>query len=480
MASFNVTVEDSSPMISYSPAGSWIDTPADDTLAASYSGGTFHTTAAQGATATIAFNGTGLSIFGGHRSNYGTYSIAVDGQTITSGSAESADSSVQQLLGTVSGLPDGPHTAVLTNTGGNPIDIDWIDFENRVGDPGAVGIKKSFDDTDMTISYLPSPSAWQTSSNPAFSGGTLHYSSTPGASAMLTFTGEAVAIYGTVSPDHANIQVTIDGVSQIMQGGSGGMVSALRSQVLLYYQNNLSPGQHALVFSGNTQPPAGPFIDLDSIDVFAAAESPATSTGDASGLGSGVTTSSALPRGTVAANDTLAPNSPSRIATGTIVGAVLGGIIFLLLLLAVVGFLVLRRRRVRRDVEKSMMPISPQLPMQGYPKAVEAGLMGRGPAVLENMVFPLPPPKSNSLRHSIAPSYYSDPYSGYHSRNDSMMSASSTAPLVPTVPMLGMPQPPKVPRKPAPATSGLYANNANSTPARPSNRPPTMDFVIVE
>lgn len=49
-----------------------------------------------------------------------------------------------------------------------------------------------------------------------------------------------------------------------------------------YYQDNLVPGQHTLVLSGDSTPPAGSSIDLDSITVFAAtgvsASMPSTST----------------------------------------------------------------------------------------------------------------------------------------------------------------------------------------------------------
>jgi len=80
--------------------------------------------------------GTGVSIFGGQRPNYGTYSVSVDGQTVSSGSVQSNDQATQQLLGSVSGLPYGSHTAVLTNTGGNPVDIDRIDFQTQIGQSG--------------------------------------------------------------------------------------------------------------------------------------------------------------------------------------------------------------------------------------------------------------------------------------------------------------------------------------------------------
>lgn len=56
-------------------------------------------------------------------------------------------------------------------------------------------------------------------------------SQTPGASAFLSFSGEAVALYGTVLPNYANFRVVIDGQSLILPGGSGGNVSAVRPQV---------------------------------------------------------------------------------------------------------------------------------------------------------------------------------------------------------------------------------------------------------
>jgi len=474
MASFNVTVEDSSPLIVYAPTGAWIDTPANDPLASSYSGDSYHIAATQSATATITFSGTGLSIYGGHRSNYGTYSISVDGQTVTSGSAQASDASARQLLGAAFGLPYGSHTAVLTNTGGGSIDIDSVDFEAQVGQPGSVAVQKTFDDNDSTISYLPSTSAWQTNSNSAFFDGTLHFSETTDASASLTFSGDAIAIYGTVAPNHANTAITLDGNSAVMPGGSGGMSSVLHSQVLLYYGSDLGPGQHTLLLSGNSQTTSTPFIDLDFINVFDAAQSP------------DVSSSSSMPSVTIAAENTpvaspvLSTSPPSLahsvtrsgISTGAKIGAILGGLIALLLLLALFGFLFLRRTRTRfKAIEKSMISVSPILPMQGDPKALEAGIR-----TLENPIFPLPPPKA-SIRHSIAPSYYSDPEFSGHSRGGSVMSSQSTTPLVPSVPILSVPPARTIPRKPVPPNS---ASDTNGRPVRPSNRPPTMDFTIME
>lgn len=43
--------------------------------------------------------------------------------------------------------------------------------------------------------------------------------------APFTFYGDAVAVYGAVSPFHANYSVTLDGVEYDFSGGSNGLAS---------------------------------------------------------------------------------------------------------------------------------------------------------------------------------------------------------------------------------------------------------------
>lgn len=50
---------------------------------------------------------------------------------------------------------------------------------------------------------------------------------TGGAQAQFTVNGDAVAIYGTVSPKQANYTVTVDGHTQGFGVGSNGSVSSL-------------------------------------------------------------------------------------------------------------------------------------------------------------------------------------------------------------------------------------------------------------
>ncbi|KAF8197847.1 hypothetical protein BJ912DRAFT_1076102 [Pholiota molesta] len=477
---FNMTVEDSSPLITYSPAGSWIDTPTNDPLASTYSGASYHTTDAQGAIATIAFNGTGLSIFGGRRPNYGTYSITVDGQVITSGSSQANVASGNQLLGSASGLVYGSHTVVLTNTGGVPIDIDWIEFETQVegSETGNMSME-TIDNTNSSIVYSPS-AAWGSNTNADFFNGTLSFTQTPGASASLTFTGGAIAVYGTVSPDHANIVVTVDGQVQTMLGGANGFSDQVHPKTLLYYQTDLSTDTpHEFTLTGDSQS-AGHFIDLDMITVFTVTPSNNSTTPSIVNLLPMKTSLRQALRPSASATlvSSTSAVSSSRLSTGTIIGAAFGGLFTFLFLLGIIAFLVLRTQRTRSSkIEKSMISVSPILPMQKDPKTPILP-MQMAPRDLEAgggmtaFPFPIPPQKAARPRHSIAPSYYTTPT--VYSR-DSMESLS---PLVPDVPMISIPQPrPNISRKPAPVNSELAYYD---TPARPSTRPPTMDFTQIE
>ena len=131
------SVDDSSPLLTYT--GPWLDTPANDTLAANYTDGSLRTTSTPGAKVTLQFNGTGVWFFGGHRPNYGSYVLLVDGSTVGTGSARSATPSIPQanqpLIGSAN-LSMGPHTAVLMSAGGGPMDLDYAIFQTALKEGG--------------------------------------------------------------------------------------------------------------------------------------------------------------------------------------------------------------------------------------------------------------------------------------------------------------------------------------------------------
>jgi hypothetical protein len=438
MASFNLTVEDCSPLISYSPTGAWADSSSNDTLLSSYSGSSYHSTSTPGAAANITFNGTGIAIFGGHRQNYGTYQISVDGQNIANASSAGQDA-FQQVMGSASGLSYGQHTAILTSSSSFPIDIDFIDIQTQIGEPGSQLSKSTIDDTNSSFIYSPA-SEWSVNDQSYFINNTLHYTSSAGASASVTFSGEAVALYGTVSQDHADIQLTLDGKSLTFGAGANGFVSTLHSEVLLYYAQGLEGSdQHTLSISADPQSGTGPFIDVDAVVVYS------TSSGSSNGPSSSATPSS---QGNSA--------SSNKLPAGTIAGATVGGVLGLLLLLIALFFSLrwLRRRRQTRSQNDMQTPLTPTLPIQN-PDMLEAGLSNGFKAV---------PPRLS--QNSIA-SFYSGPetderYLARYSRTPSATeSFASTAPINATATN-------------ATATNSRDRSVDSNTPTRPNLRPPPL------
>jgi len=60
---------------------------------------------------------------------------------------------------------------------------------------------------------------------------TISFTQTNGAQAQFAFDGDAVAIYGTVSPFLADYAVMTDGVTQFFQSSSQGLASKIHMGV---------------------------------------------------------------------------------------------------------------------------------------------------------------------------------------------------------------------------------------------------------
>ncbi|KAF7782281.1 hypothetical protein Agabi119p4_1657 [Agaricus bisporus var. burnettii] len=267
MALQSIIVEDCSPLIQYAPEDAWRDAPFNDTMATLYSGGSYHLSSTKGATATFKFRGVGFTIFGGRRPGYGSFSLSLDGRQLYDGNPVPESSPVNNTLAVASGLPDDDHTLVLTNSGGTLVDIDAIIFETQIGSAGEKSIITTIDDTDPKITYLPA-AAWDVNTRLEFQNSTLHYSQAADASASVQFSGNAIALYGTASPDHADISVIIDDKTVIMPPGTSSRVNAVRTPVLLFWADGLPNGQHTMVVSKRPSGNNRRFIDVDSFVVY--------------------------------------------------------------------------------------------------------------------------------------------------------------------------------------------------------------------
>ncbi|KAH9061313.1 hypothetical protein EDB87DRAFT_411343 [Lactarius vividus] len=370
MAAFNVSADDSSPLILYSPAGAWTDSPVSDHNAQSYSQKTWHTASSQGASATVQFNGTGVWFFGSKQPGYGTYNISVDGQSV-SGNAQAQTASFQQLLGGQSSLANGPHTAVFTNTG-STVDLDCIIFETQIGSSASATVTNTTtDDTSPAINYIPSSRDWVllTHLEGNFND-TLHFTRAMGAQAQFTFDGDAVAVYSSVSPDQANYTVTVDGVKHDFLGGSNGLASYLHEDTLLYFSNNLASQSHNLTLTVNLdQPNTGKFIDIDRIVVFTASNSTDSTSSNNTTSQSDPGSTTQNPEGN---SVNKVPNDPkgshhSKRLSPAAIGAFVAGVLIFMLLCAVLAVVLIRRRAQQNKTHLTSSirtPTTPTLPIQ--------------------------------------------------------------------------------------------------------------------
>lgn len=158
---------------------------------------------------------------------------------------------------------------MFTNTGsGSFIDLDSIVFETEIGSAecvftflvcvinqtltlasSVVMTQTTMDDTSPEIIYLPQED-WIFDNAQGWFNDTLQYvlhhgpsvpcvdvfiyhsfTQTAGAQAQFAFNGDAVAIYGTVSPFLADYAVTTDGVTQRFHGSSQDLASSVHMDV---------------------------------------------------------------------------------------------------------------------------------------------------------------------------------------------------------------------------------------------------------
>jgi len=347
LTAFNISLEDSSPLIHYDPVSAWTDSPQN---ASSYSGSSFHSTTAHGASLSFSFNGTGVWLYGAHQPNYGAYNVSVDGKVVAQHDASSSSAAFQQVLGAVSDLEMGSHTVTLTNAG-PALDIDYVTFQTATSGSDQPS-SKTLDDMDSSLSF---GSQWEYGEHEGFWNNTIHYTEGSDAEVQFSFDGDAVAVYGTSAPSMGNYTVTLDGIDQQFNGGSDGSVELLHAQTLLYFATGLNAESHNMVITANPSKMGDPsWFELDAISI----------------LSSGNSNGSAQPDSQL--NAVTASKSSTFLTNKGVLSAAIAAAI--ICLLGVIFLFVFCWKRHQADPpscieknekdEKQFSPASPQLPIQ--------------------------------------------------------------------------------------------------------------------
>lgn len=106
-------VQDSSPSIAYTPAGSWIEGYQDNY---EWSGGTAALGVSLGQRATLSFNGTGVSWIGFRGPQTGIANVYLDGAQVATVDPYNPTEVVGAVLFTATGLANGSHTLAIEVT----------------------------------------------------------------------------------------------------------------------------------------------------------------------------------------------------------------------------------------------------------------------------------------------------------------------------------------------------------------------------
>ncbi|THH05379.1 hypothetical protein EW145_g4839 [Phellinidium pouzarii] len=302
-----------------------------------FGGGTFTLTSASGATATFAFNGTGVWLYGAKRSNHGLYSVALDGNKQNfSGNVPVGDDEFQVPLFSASGLTLGAHTLVLENEGTSPsemfLDVDFIRWETQLGQDNYTLNQTLTQATSSSLSFQFSGFGWESSGVPTEAGLSTDE---PGDYATLAFEGKENPVMKFLGPSCGLFGVQVD-------DGAINTYNASRPEnatdQLIYYGSNLGSGQHILQVT-NMQTPTGgsttQTLVISQAEVIAASAPSSSSSSHE--------------------NNTVSATSSSKSNKSALIGGLCGSLIFLGLL--VLGLWLWLRKRRFRHTAKNVSPL---------------------------------------------------------------------------------------------------------------------------
>ncbi|KAJ9114709.1 hypothetical protein QFC22_005585 [Naganishia vaughanmartiniae] len=278
MVAYNITIDDTSPVIQYSPGWLFHHPKEVDTKTPLYYGGTFASSIDDGQNATLKFNGTGIWAFGAKRENHGSYYATLDGTpTLLSGYGASPGI-FQTVLFSQTGLdPNIEHSLTLVNAYRlDPeglkykfyLDVDYyiVQTEETADVANAAGQElkiqtATVDDRDALFTYK---GRWDGNfQSPDYYSKTGHVSYDAGDTVSFEFIGTSVAVYGGVNYNHGNYTVDIDGIvtryAHVMIEYSGFYSSSLAGETVLFQRSHLDNTTHLVIITNE---------GVDKVNVF--------------------------------------------------------------------------------------------------------------------------------------------------------------------------------------------------------------------
>ncbi len=236
-------IEDTDPSVTYS--GTW-----STNVNLNHSGGTAKLSTDPGATATVAFTGTGIHWIGYQDQWSGIASIYLDGDFLQTVDTYAPSAQFQALVYSIEGLPLGQHHLTIMALGVHDASsaqswvwVDAFDIVNGTsgpppGDPWATSVRYEQNAPSTALT-----GTWYTQTGPVFSGGSAVMSEELGARATFSFTGTRVRWIGFRDEWSGIGRVYLDGA---LVGVFDTYASPAQAQAVMFRTGALGSGPHTL------------------------------------------------------------------------------------------------------------------------------------------------------------------------------------------------------------------------------------------
>ncbi len=244
----NNLVDDTESQVVYT--GSWANAQGRNT--GDYGNGV-HGSNVAGASVSLTFKGSAISVIGLKDTALGTFTVSIDNGTAVTVSSYAAVRAPQQMLFSQTGLTDANHTIKLTKTNdGTWFEVDAFEVTHDT--------KATVDDTDSAIAYAGG--AWSVGTNRGVGeiNDSIHSTTVNGASASFTFRGTGISVFASKAANHGNMLVSIDnGAATTVDNYAA--TSSYSQKV--FTKTGLSPGVHTIKVTKST----GSWMELDGFQV---------------------------------------------------------------------------------------------------------------------------------------------------------------------------------------------------------------------